>query len=234
MLQVGLSAVAERRRARVLEAKVLDRTGELRASLAEKEVLLREIHHRVKNNLQVVASLLYLQARGVPEPVRQLFEESRERLKTMALIHETLYRSSDLTRIEVPGYFKTLAEAVFKTLGAERVAVRLDLKLAPTTLQTELAVTCGLILNELLTNALKYAFPGGRGGTVGIEFEEQPAGAYRFVVWDDGRGLPPGLDVRTSETLGLKLVDGLVRQLGGTIDVASAPGARFTIRFGRP
>lgn len=234
MLQVGLSAAAERRRARVLEAKVLERTGELRASLAEKEVLLREIHHRVKNNLQVVASLLYLQARGVPEPVRHLFDESRERLKTMALIHETLYRSSDLSKIEVPGYFATLSEAIFKTLGAERVAVRLELKLAPVSLPTELAVTCGLILNELLTNALKYAFPGERGGTVGIEFEEVAAGGYRFVVWDDGRGLPPGLDVRSSGTLGLKLVDGLARQLGGTIEVAPPPGARFTIRFGRP
>ncbi len=233
VLQAGLSAAAERRRARELEAKVLERTGELRTSLAEKEVLLREIHHRVKNNLQIVASLLYLQSRGLPDPVRSLFQESRDRLKTMALIHETLYRSSDLSRVEVPGYFRTLAEAIFGTLGAEHVAVRLDLKLAPVSLEAEAAVTCGLILNELLTNALKYAFPGGRTGTIGIEFEEPSAGLYRFTVWDDGRGLPPALDVRAAETLGLKLVDGLVRQLGGTLEVGPPPGARFTVLFGR-
>lgn len=233
VFQAGLSAAAQRRRARELEAKVLERTGELRASLAEKEVLLREIHHRVKNNLQIVASLLYLQARGVPEPARRLFQESRDRLRTMALIHETLYRSTELSRIEVPEYFTTLAGAIFQTLGAEQVAVRLDLKLAPVSLAAETAVTCGIILNELLTNALKYAFPGGRTGTVGIEFEEASPGAYRFAVWDDGRGLPPGLDVRAAETLGLKLVDGLVRQLEGTLEVSPPPGARFTIRFRR-
>lgn len=232
VLQAALSAASVRRRARELEAKVVERTGELRASLAEKEVLLREIHHRVKNNLQIVASLLYLQSRGLPEPVRHLFQESRDRLKTMALIHENLYRSPDLSRIDVPGYFRTLAEAIFGTLGAEHIAVRLELKLAPGSLEAESAVTCGLILNELVTNALKYAFPGGRTGTVGVEFEETSPGRYRFEVWDDGRGLPPALDVRAAETLGLKLVDGLVRQLGGTLEVGPPPGARFTIRFG--
>ena len=203
----------------------------MRASLAEKEVLLREIHHRVKNNLQVVSSLLYLQSQKFSDPELQAcFLESQSRICSMALAHEQLYQSKNLAEISIKSYVESLVgqlEKVFQSPGQE-VAFRLVVEDLP--LDIEKVVPCGLLITELLSNAYKHAFEDGQKGQVTISMQGG-AGQIELAVADNGVGFPAELDYRQAKTFGLQLVTALVNQLGGTLEMESNNGTRFQVRF---
>jgi two-component sensor histidine kinase len=212
--------IAERRRAEERMA----------ASLLEKEVLLKEIHHRVKNNLQIISSLLNLQSDNIDlaDPART-FRESQDRIRSMALVHEKLYRSGDVARIDFREYVESLTAGLYRSYFPGP-GVRIFADVENVSLDIDLAVSCGLIINELVSNALKYAFPEGRAGEIHVSLAGD-GDSYTLTVSDDGVGLPPGLDFRDTPSLGLQLVNTLVGQLEGTIELDSAEGTRFKITF---
>jgi PAS domain S-box-containing protein len=206
--------------------------AQIQASLREKEVLLKEIHHRVKNNLQVTSSLLRLQGAHIQDPrAREMFADSQHRIRSMALVHEKLYQSSDLSRIHFGDYARSLAGLLFRSYGMEQGRVVLEVEGDEVFLSVETAVPCGLILNELLSNSLKHAFPDGRRGRMVVRLERHGDGRLRFTVTDDGVGLPDALDLVATETLGLQLVRTLAQQLEGTLIVRREKGAAFEIDF---
>jgi len=203
----------------------------IRASLHEKEALLKEVHHRVKNNLQVITSLLRLETgRSGDEGTKLVLREMQGRIRSMALLHETLYRSGNFARVDLATYLRQLATQLFRGQNTDpaRVALRLDLATSP--LAIDRAIPCGLIVNELLTNAIKYGFPDEREGEVRIVMNASPEGIIRLTVSDTGRGLPQDFDARRHASLGLQLVSDLTRQLGGVLEVQPSP-ASFTISF---
>ena len=207
---------------------------QLRASLQEKELLLKEVHHRVKNNLQVISSLLDLQAQELRDPqVIRLFQESQGRVRSLALIHEQLYRSQDLARIDFADYVQQLVDHLAQGMGqmAARVSFRFDLERA--SLPLDLAIPCGMIVNELVSNALEHAFPEGRSGTVQVGFRGDAAG-YALTVADDGVGLSGELLAGKPSTSGFKVVQALTRQMHGRLDVRPPPGSTFAIHFSAP
>lgn len=204
----------------------------LRASLREKEVLLREIFHRVKNNLQVISSLLRLQSRYVPrEEYRQLFIDSQNRLQSMAFIHEKLYQSKDLANIDFRGYINGLAAHLFHSLGTSPSLIAFTSDIEAVSMGIDTAIPCGLIANELISNSLIHAFPNNRKGRIGITLATCEQQAFELVVWDDGVGLPEGLDLQSAESLGLHLVYTLVEQLEGEITLDRSQGTEFRVRF---
>jgi PAS domain S-box-containing protein len=205
---------------------------QLRESLAEKELLLREIHHRVKNNLQVVSSLVSLQSDALADPaLREVFGELRDRVRSMALIHEKLYESGGLARLNFADYVTNLMQSIWSAHGVVGARVKLHLEVEPVAVSVATAVPCGLILNELVGNALKHAFPLAEGAvTVGV-CREPATGQLRLWVRDNGVGLPADLDWRHARSLGLRLVQMLARQLEGSVETGSGPGTEFLIRF---
>lgn len=201
-------------------------------SLREKEVLLKEIHHRVKNNLQVVASLLGLQSRSAAdEQVRRMLLESQNRVYAMALLHESLYQSKNLSHIDLPNHIRQLASHLVHSYGVADGRVRLEMELDDLYLDLDAAVSCGLIINELVSNSLKYGFPNGRSGEIRIELHANPNGAVELIVADDGVGFDTDLDLSTTKTLGLRLVHMLTEQLGGEIKLRSNGGAEARLSF---
>ena len=204
--------------------------AKIKASLKEKEILLQEIHHRVKNNLQVISSLLNLQSQGIQdEKTLEVFQESQNRIRSMALIHEKLYRSSDLARVDFAEYIRNLASFLIRSYRSR--AVRLDLQAADIYLSIDNAVPCGLIVNELISNALKHAFVDGREGEICVIMHQLTDRHVRLVVRDNGVGLPKGVDYMNTGSLGLQLVTMLVEQLDGTIEIRNNVGAEFEILF---
>jgi PAS domain S-box-containing protein len=201
------------------------------ASLREKELLLKEVHHRVKNNLQVISSLLNLQARELKDPdTARLFRESQGRVRSMALIHEQLYRSNDLARIDFAAYVQDLVGHLKQGLGSESVPVRFRLDIEPLPLSLDLAIPCGMIVNELVSNAQQHAFPNGEAGEIHVEFTGQ-SGYYRLTVADNGVGIQEELATAESTSLGLKVVQALTRQIHGDLELGHDEGTAFTIRF---
>ncbi len=201
------------------------------ASLREKELLLKEVHHRVKNNLQVISSLLNLQAREIQDPQTvQLFRESQGRIQSMALIHEQLYRSSDLASIDFAAYVRDLVGHLERGLGDQAVPVRFRLDIEPIPLPLDLAIPCGMIVNELVSNALKHAFPRRQGGEVQIAFQRGPGG-YTLRVADDGVGMRPQEVAADQPSLGLQVVHSLTKQLHGELAVRQDAGTVFEILF---
>jgi two-component sensor histidine kinase/CheY-like chemotaxis protein len=220
---------------RELEGEVAERRGaeeKLLASLQEKEVLLKEIHHRVKNNLQIVYSLLNLESKQLrDECALKGLQDCRERIKTMALIHEKLYRSRDLARIDFGDYIKDLVKALFDAYGTPS-CVRLQVKTTEgVSLRMEQAVPCGLVLYELVSNSLKHAFPGNRRGEILVALAQESDGKTALRVKDDGVGLPEGLNIRTCPSLGLQLVGRLVDQMQGTVEFFNQGGSEALVRF---
>jgi predicted ATPase/two-component sensor histidine kinase len=201
------------------------------AVLAEKEALLKEVHHRVKNNLQLVSSLLSLQASRVADPeVAALFADSRNRVRSMALVHENLYRAGDLARIPMALHVRTLLDHLRRAHGVDPEHVVIESRVGDVELEMHRAVTLGLIINELVSNALKHAFPGGGRGRIWIELDGDAA-VSTLVVGDDGVGLPPGTGVDGAATLGLQLIGDLASQLHGTVTIGPGPGTRVAIGF---
>lgn len=210
------------------------RAGEQAArALKEKTVLLQEIHHRVKNNMQVIYSLLNLQAKGISDQaVRAKFEESRDRVLSMALIHEQLYRATDLARVDFKRYLHGLIHHIADTYQRHDVTVTVDMETV--FLDVNIGIPCGLIVNELVSNSLKYAFPQGRAGAIRVGIIVTGMGDYLLFVEDNGIGLPQELDVRGTSTLGLQLVNGLSSQIHGQIELNRVDGTRFAITFPAP
>ncbi|HEX9023604.1 MAG TPA: histidine kinase dimerization/phosphoacceptor domain -containing protein [Geobacteraceae bacterium] len=211
--------------ARLLE----ERTREL----AEKEVLLKEVHHRVKNNLQVISSLVGLQADGSrDETVRQVLRDVTDRVRSMALVHEKLYQSANLACIDFAEYSRGLLSYLWRAHGGS--SVRLTLDLEPVSLPVDTAVPLGLILNELAGNALKHAFLGRPGGEVTVSLKGAAGGKISLGVSDNGVGLPEGLDWRRARSLGLRLVQMLAGQIGADVQLASGEGTRFEVVLSNP
>lgn len=204
---------------------------EIQRSLQEKEVLLKEIHHRVKNNLMIIASLLNLQSRYIKDKeALGIFKESQSRANSMALIHEKLYRSTDLKRINFGEYIRTLANDLFRTYtdGSGRINLNIDVEDVMMDINT--SIPLGLMLNELISNALKHGFPQGMGGDVNIYFK--PNGdQYQLKVGDTGISFPKDVDYQNTDSLGLQLVNNLTKQIDGQIELDTSQGTEFTITF---
>ncbi len=202
----------------------------IQRSLKEKEVMLKEIHHRVKNNMQVIYSLLNLQSKTITDQtVRAMFEESQDRVHSMALIHEKLYRSADLAHIDFKEYLKSLVTSIAKTY--ERPDIILSVEMEPLALDVNVGIPCGLIVNELVSNCLKYAFPAGRKGTVTLGIKRNSEGNNILTVADNGIGFPENIDFRNTASLGLQLVNVLTGQIHGTIELLKEEGTTFRITF---
>ncbi|MDR3577557.1 MAG: sensor histidine kinase [Anaerolineaceae bacterium] len=228
----------------VLDARVEQRTNDLRAandllvqynqkiegSLHEKEVLLKEIHHRVKNNLQIVSSLLNMQARAIIDPeARTALQNSQARVRSMALIHERLYQSQSLGHVNFGLYIKDMAAFLFRTYQDQSGQVQLKTYLEEVDLDIDTAVPLGLVLNELITNSLKYAFPGERAGEISIQLLHQPDGFVTLVCTDNGIGLKPDQDLYKGKSLGMELVSNLTQQIDGQIEIESQDGLKVRI-----
>jgi two-component sensor histidine kinase len=205
----------------------------LTVSLREKEVLLREIHHRVKNNMQVVSGLLELQARRVQdEQARQALRDSVNRIRSMAMIHEKLYRSEELASVDPTTYIADFTRELVGTYGSDGIHLRLEVERLPLTVDQ--AIPCGLVLNELISNALKHGFPQGGPGNITVSLLESADGTTEMSVANDGAALPADFDWERAGTLGMRLVRNLALQLGGSIQVERLnPGTRFRLRFTR-
>jgi PAS domain S-box-containing protein len=215
-----------------LERRVGERTAELTATLREREVLLQEIHHRVKNNLQVISSLINMQVRQLEDTSsRDALEECQTRVQAIALIHEKLYQSKDYSRVPFSEYARGLAANIFGALGVSNDRIALKLVIQDLSLGVDKAIPCGLILNELITNALKHAFPGNRRGSVQVELHREGSGDIFFSVGDDGVGMPSGFDIDESTSLGMPLVHTLVEQLDGRLEIQSDAGTTFRVHF---
>ena len=226
--------LASRAAMAVDNARLFQETKESRevifAQLKEKEVLIKEIHHRVKNNLQIISSLLNLQASQDSGNSKDLLKESQNRVRTMALIHEKLYQS-DLSKLDLGDYLKDLAQTLHYSFGALKDRIKLELDCEAILVDLDKAVPCGLIVNEIVSNCLKHAFPNERSGKISIRFrhgEDQ----FRLDISDDGIGMPPSIDLDHEKSLGLRLVVMLVRQLDGQVKLERLEqGTRFQITF---
>jgi two-component sensor histidine kinase/DNA-binding response OmpR family regulator len=203
------------------------------AALAAKEVLLQEVHHRVKNNLQIISSLLNMYADGLPDQAQQALDESQRRVRSMALVHEQLYSRDRPDELDFAEYATSLASEILTAFSVDSGAIRLRFELEPVLLSIDQAVPCALILNELITNAVKYAFPDHRGGEILVTLNDCGENRIRLRVADDGIGFPPGFDRTECRSLGLRIVDILTYQLNGTIEFGPGPGADFQLTFVR-
>ena len=204
----------------------------LLSSLREKEVLLREIHHRVKNNLAVISSIFYLQSTyAKDEQTIKMIQESQDRVRSMALVHESLYRSGDLGAVNFGEYLLSLTDHLMRTyrLPSAKVSLRTDIE--NVTLSIDTAIPCGLILNELISNCLKHAFPQG-AGEISLSLHPAPGGKCVLRVRDSGVGIPEDLDVREAGSLGMRLVRSLTAQINGTFEFRrDNPGSEAKLTF---
>lgn len=204
----------------------------IKASLKEKEVLLKEIHHRVKNNLQIVTSLLQMQSRRTKEPEAvEVLRDSKNRIASIALVHEKLYRSEDLANIDFGQYIPDLTTHLFDTYNVSSSTINFNIDVENISLIIDTAIPCGLIVNELVSNSLKYAFAGKHKGEIKIEFYANRDDTLTLIVRDNGIGIPEDFNIETAHSLGLTLVQGLVEQLEGTIELDRTQGTEFKITF---
>lgn len=208
---------------------------QLRESLEEKDILLRELHHRVKNNMQVISSLLNLQVNHVAEPAaKEIFRETQRRIRSMALVHEQLYQSASLSRVNFASYLKQLSSHLFQSCGVSTYRVSLDLEIEDLDLEVNTAIPLGMIFNELLTNSLKHAFPQERKGKIKVILRQLEGSKALLAVIDNGIGLPSDFSLENSTTLGLQIVHTLVNQVRAEITIEPGPGASFRIIFPYP
>ncbi len=200
------------------------------ASLAEKDVLLKEIHHRVKNNLQVISSLLTLQLDSIEDAhTRELLLESQRRVRSMALVHEKLYQSDNLDRVDIAAYVRSLTTFLLRAYRSQTSAIYVESSIADVNLDIDQALSLGLIVSELMTNSLKHAFPANASGVIKISVQQDVAQQIIFTIADTGVGLPPTFDINTTTSMGMQVVTALVTQLRGSITFTTDPGTIFTI-----
>jgi PAS domain S-box-containing protein len=205
---------------------------QIRDSLEEKGLLLKEIHHRVKNNLQIIISLFNLQTHYISDSTSlEALKEGQDRIKSMALIHERFYQAEGTSKIDFDEYIKRLTENLFISFNRSPDKIRLILDTEHISLDIDTAVPCGLIINELVSNALKHAFEGRDKGTLKISFRQPQNDSIRLVVEDDGIGLPPGFDMENSDSLGMQLMNALTSQLEGTLSLLNGNGTTFILEF---
>jgi PAS domain S-box-containing protein len=207
---------------------------QIKASLREKEVLLREIHHRVKNNMQIILSLLRIQSRAIKDKqTKEMFKQSQNRIRSMALIHESLYKSKDLAIIDIADYIGRMTTHLLSIYREDLGEIKINQEAKGVLLDINRAIPCGLIISELVSNCLKHAFPEKKHGQITVRMATVEKGAHELVVKDNGVGLPDGLDFREADTLGLQLVTDLVYQINGSIELkkTSEPGTEFVVKF---
>ncbi len=239
-----------------LEARVVDRTIELERalsslqrenerkknvekriskSLEEKEVLLKEIHHRVKNNLQIVSSLFFFQSKKITDPqTLEMFREGQNRVKSMALIHERLYQSGDLANINLKEYVKKLTTFLFQSYGVNQTKIKLKINIADIELGVDTAVPCGLIINELISNSLKHGFDSESVGEIRINMGHNENNNLILKISDTGKGIPQNFNIQESESLGLRLVSNLTIQLKGKVEFFNRNGTTVKLVFEDP
>ena len=206
---------------------------EIVESLKEKEVLLKEIHHRVKNNLQVISSILNLQSSFVKdEKTLEILDESRNRIRSMAIIHENLYRTTNFSSIDFTSYLQNLCTNLISSYHVYSGIVEFKDEMEKIDLVLDQAIPCGLLVNELITNSIKYAFPSKQEGQITVGLEEKDETIY-LRIEDNGIGLPKDFDMMKTDTLGLQLVSTLVEQLDGEITVRNHQGTKYLITFGK-
>lgn len=197
-----------------------------------REMYIKEIHHRVKNNLQVISSLLFLQSTHATDPnILEILKESRSRVKSIALVHEKLYRTSEASRLDFAEYARDLVSELFRAYCVAQEGIHVTTVVKDVHLEVETATPCGLIINELVSNALKHAFVGKPSGELLVKLESHAPGEFVLTVSDDGIGFPAGFDWQASKSLGLRLVMDLTRQLDGTVEVEHDNGTTFRITF---
>lgn len=226
----------KRRRSKIEIPSFLERKKieeKLSATVSEKEFLVKEIHHRVKNNLQIISSLLNLQADGITDAqVREKYTESIGRIKSIAIIHELLYRSKNLSEIRIKDYLEELVSFISDTYNlGKRIKVELEVHVRSRIINLDKAIPCGIIINELVSNSFKYAFSNKKPGNIRVEFNQDERELYHLTVSDTGVGLPQNLDINKTPTLGLQLVNSLVGQLNGKMQISTQPGTTFSIIF---
>jgi two-component sensor histidine kinase len=205
---------------------------QLKESLREKELLLQEIHHRVKNNMQIISSLLNLQASQMKDnDFIKMVKDSQSRIRSMALVHEKLYRSQNFSSINFSDYAQSLAIHLFQFNQVNSNLIRLKMNLEDVFLDIQTAIPCGLILNELITNSLRHAFPDGRGGDITVELHPLKNHTFQIIVRDNGVGIPEDLDIGHTKTMGLQIVTMLVNQLEGSTELQREGGTTVKIVF---
>ena len=222
-----------------IEVKIKRKKAEqkLKASLKEKEILLKEIHHRVKNNLQIISSLLNLQMRKIGDrTLKDQLRNSQDRVRSMAIIHEILYKSDDFARVNFTDYIKSLTKHLFHSYGVNRNEIDLQLKVQNISLDLNRAISCGLIVNELVSNSLKHAFKRVKKDSVGqdkicVELRKDITGHYILIVSDNGVGIDSGAYLKNIDSLGLHLVESLSEQLGCSVTINRKAGTEFIIHF---
>jgi len=221
-----------------LQGAVLDVTDrslaekKIRTSLREKEVLIREIYHRTKNNMQVISSLISLQSRKLTDPkAEELFRETQQRIRTMALVHEQLYQSQDLSRIDFGIYLRILGDHLLRFHRIESGRIGLEIETADIALDIQTAVPLGLIANEIVSNSFKHAFPDGRPGMIRLRFQREPDGGLVLEIRDNGVGMPAEIEIGKTDSLGLGIIISLVDQINGRLDLVREGGTAFRISF---
>ena len=236
-VEIGLNPIETDEGTMVLSAivDISDRKHKersIQAALKEKDILLGEIHHRVKNNLQIVNSLLDLQSSSITDPVAlSLLRESQNRIRSMALIHQTLYQSKDFARVDFGQFLDILVPNLIASYGVAASRVRLVIEASGVQLPSNAAIPCGLVVNELISNALKHAFPDGREGEIRVHLAYETKDRALLRVSDNGVGIPEDFDVQQTTTLGLQLVSLLVDQLAGEVVMQRANPTAFSLRF---
>jgi len=203
-------------------------------SLQEKEILLKEVHHRVKNNLQIVSSLLNLQAKNITDPfLLEKFEDTQNRVRSMAMVHEKLHESKDASKINFSEYIKDFIEIVNRSYNKieGRIVVHTDMNIDNSFLKIDTAIPCALILNELISNCFKHAFPNRRKGNIYMHLDRSENNEYTIQVADDGAGLSDNINLNESLSLGLQLIAMLTEQIGGDLTILSQKGTTFIIKF---
>ena len=205
---------------------------QLEESIKEKEVLLKEVHHRVKNNMQVISSILNLQSSYIDdETALSILRESQDRIKSMSFVHESLYQSNTLSEVNFSEYIRNIAGNLFHSYGRPEGGISMQYELEEVFLNLDTSIPCGLIINEVVSNCLKYAFAGKEKGVIRIEFSKLSDGKLKLIIGDDGIGLPSNFDIENAETLGLQLVTTLVTQVSGELDIKTNKGTQFSIVF---
>lgn len=214
------------------EQKRREAQESLRQSVIEKDILLKEVHHRVKNNMQIISSILKMQERLISDPLmKDVLQESQNRIHSMALVHEDLYRNESLANIKFLNYAKSLSGNLSRSYSGKQGKIKFVYDIDDVFLPLDTGIPCGLIINELISNSFKYAFEGCEEGTITIRFVSADNGKFLLEISDDGIGIDKSFDIENARSLGLKIVNKLVQQIDGSLECDLSEGTKFSIRF---